>query len=399
MTSQHHIPSPAEDPALYASHERLVLNASVALLVLPTVFVALRLTSRWMAGAGFWWDDLAVVLGMLFSWGCEIVNILASHTSLGHHIITLSMPAMISFFRHLYAFEVMYSLSMTFVKFSVLLFQYRIFPILTFRRILLFVGAFVIAFEIASTLVFIFQCVPVADFWIRLGGGLRGGSKCIQFKKYLLVQGAINTVTDLAILLLPLPLLWRLRASTLQKWVLIGIFFSGLVVTAVSMVRLVVLAHYHGKDATWDFLPSTIWMAAEPAIAVLSACLPSLRPLFVRLFPLTAPRHLPGTGEHFSSSSQNLASTWRSNSNTKPYDRSFNRLSDGGGRQNGGWDPDVRNNVSVFGGKAGVGEEVLEMDGREREEEEEVTPWNRIRAKTTVTVTVSERVEWLDDLF
>lgn len=72
-------------------------------------------------------------------------------------------------------------------------------------------------------------------------------------------------------------------------------------------------------------------------------------------------------------------------------------MSDGGGKLNGGWDPDASNNVSVFGGKGGMVEEALEMDGREGEEE--VTPKNRIRAKTTVTVVVSERVEWLDDLF
>ena len=48
------IPTPAEDPALYANNDTLVINASVALLVLPTVFVALRLISRWKAGAGFW---------------------------------------------------------------------------------------------------------------------------------------------------------------------------------------------------------------------------------------------------------------------------------------------------------------------------------------------------------
>ena len=44
----------------------------------------------------------------------------------------------------------------------------------------------------------------------------------------------------------------------------------------------------------------------------------------------------------------------------------------------------------------GTGEESLEL-GSPREEME--TPMNRIRAKTTVVMTVSQRVDWQKDLF
>ena len=147
-----------------------------------------------------------------------------------------------------------------------------------------------------------------------------------------------------------------------------------------------------------DFLPTTIWMSAEPAIAVVSTCLPSLRPLFVRLFPFSAPKPLPQTtsnGYFGSYSSQHLASTWRSRSGSKAYDnKSFSRLSDGGKNP---WDKDVANNVAVYGGKGVHGEEVLELGDTAEEEVE--TPKNRIRAKTTVVLTYSERVDWQDELF
>lgn len=44
------------------------------------------------------------------------------------------------------------------------------------------------------------------------------------------------------------------------------------------------------------------------------------------------------------------------------------------------------------GGGDGAGTFDLEGD-------EGATPWNRIRAKTTVVLTVSERVDWKDHLF
>lgn len=43
-------------------------------------------------------------------------------------------------------------------------------------------------------------------------------------------------------------------------------------------------------------------------------------------------------------------------------------------------------------------EEVMELSGP-REEDEAETPINRIRAKTTVVLTISDRVDWRDDLF
>lgn len=46
--------NPTTDPALFANHNREILEASVILLVLPTFVVALRLLSRWMSGAGLW---------------------------------------------------------------------------------------------------------------------------------------------------------------------------------------------------------------------------------------------------------------------------------------------------------------------------------------------------------
>ena len=42
---------------------------------------------------------------------------------------------------------------------------------------------------------------------------------------------------------------------------------------------------------------------------------------------------------------------------------------------------------------------IVELDSPHGEEPEQHTPMNRIRAKTTVVLTISERVEWQDDLF
>ena len=54
----------------------------------------------------------------------------------------------------------------------------------------------------------------------------------------------------------------------------------------------------------------------------------------------------------------------------------------------------VANGVAIYGGKEAE-DEMIELEQGDEPE----TPMNRIRAKTTVVMTISDRVDWQDDLF
>lgn len=128
---------------------------------------------------------------------------------------------------------------------------------------------------------------------------------------------------------------------------------------------------------TGYYVPIGIWTAAEPSIAVVSACLPSLRPLFVRVFWGSHPRPKPAT---------------------YPSNSSFNRLQEVDHRGSKSWLWSAsKHNVKVYGGqRRGDGEsDDVELGDQAHFE----TPKNRIRANTTVVLTISDRVDFQDDLF
>ena len=54
---------------LHADNGPRVISAGIALIILPTLFVIVRFVSRAIARAGFWWDDLLVVVSLLLSYG------------------------------------------------------------------------------------------------------------------------------------------------------------------------------------------------------------------------------------------------------------------------------------------------------------------------------------------
>ena len=61
------IPPPGID--LSADKGPRVISSGIALIILPTLFVIVRFVSRAIARAGFWWDDLLVVVSLLLSYG------------------------------------------------------------------------------------------------------------------------------------------------------------------------------------------------------------------------------------------------------------------------------------------------------------------------------------------
>ena len=74
-------------------------------------------------------------------------------------------------------------------------------------------------------------------------------------------------------------------------------------VTATSIYRLTLLMKLTQVDITWNYADAAVWSAVEPNAAVISACLPMLRPV-LKLIGVTfgsvsslskSPRHTAGT--------------------------------------------------------------------------------------------------------
>ena len=108
------------------------------------------------------------------------------------------------------------------VKISILLFYRRIFRIAYFTLLLNFVGTFVLLWAISGVLVAVFQCQPVSVFWNKL---IAGG--CINTDGFVLAEAGITIATDIIVLILPLPMIWRLKISKQQKWAVSGVFMLG----------------------------------------------------------------------------------------------------------------------------------------------------------------------------
>ena len=77
----------------------------------------------------------------------------------------------------------------------------------------------------ASLLGTLLQCSPLNYGWDQLYGQMTG--KCVNLKAEAISTAALSTVADVALLILPIPILWGLQMPYKQKLSLCGIFLLG----------------------------------------------------------------------------------------------------------------------------------------------------------------------------
>ena len=119
--------------------------------------------------------------------------------------------------------EVIYSFAITAIKGSLLYLYYRVFFIIRrFTIALWVVGAFVVCYCLAQSFASIFQCMPIDSNW-KVGIE----HYCVNTDLGATIVAALNVVTDFAILILPMPLLYTLQTPLKQKIQVMAMFCLG----------------------------------------------------------------------------------------------------------------------------------------------------------------------------
>ncbi|CCF44726.1 hypothetical protein CH063_00527 [Colletotrichum higginsianum] len=253
-------------------------TTTTVLLVLATIFVALRFWARWSVGFKYGLDDWFMVVGLAVTFMAGAINYAMVAQGLGRHAATLPQEMQVQFLKLLLAFECIYVTAVMFIKISLLLMYCRIFPSRNFKIAAMTLGGITIAWCIAIVFVCIFQCTPVAKAYMPWIDGT-----CIDLKASFIGNAIPNILTDVAILCLPIGQVWKLQVTLAQRLSLCFMFLLGGFVLFASIYRFTTLMQFQIADTTWTLATACTWCVVECACGVISACLPTLRPLMVKI--------------------------------------------------------------------------------------------------------------------
>ncbi|KAH8901281.1 hypothetical protein GQ53DRAFT_629799, partial [Thozetella sp. PMI_491] len=251
------------------------------LLPFTTFFVALRFYSRgymsrnlgiddWMSG---WSMIMTIITGALMA--------AEATTGLGRHRASLTDEEYRQYMKVFYVDVIFYIGGLAFIKLHVLLQYFRLFSV-KMRRLTIWVTVVTCIWGAASTLAVIFVCWPVEAFWDNRVPGV-----CIPLEPQWYANAVGNIITDLIIFGLPIPMLWRLNLERHQRISLVAIFGLGFVTCCISIARIGFL-HLVEEDETFHNTETSGWTIGEMCLAMIVSCIPTLRPILLRLFPSLA---------------------------------------------------------------------------------------------------------------
>lgn len=201
-----------------------LIGVVASLAALSALFVGLRLLCRRRLQQKLWWDDWLIILSMACNLFFSVGLIFAMYSQgLGlpaaavpqSHIATLAKIAL--------AAKIVFAWNLCLTKISILLMYYRIFHLSRSARVYAVgIGAFVILWSAMSTCLFIFTCNPIQKLWDPTVPG-----RCISLVGRWIASAVSTVLTDLAIIFLPMPQVFRMSLSKMEKLAVTLVFAQG----------------------------------------------------------------------------------------------------------------------------------------------------------------------------
>ncbi|KAL6405978.1 hypothetical protein AUP68_10533 [Ilyonectria robusta] len=261
--------------------DHFIIGYSVGCLAASSCFVLLRIyTFTAITKTRDWADYLLVP-----AWGAHGGRSWRQYThcchvlsyGFGHHAWDIPFSTFNNHFMKVGGITgTFYGMSIMLTKLSILAFYLRfVIESGKLKGIIYATMVITILYSIIASFVWVYACQPLEKYWDLT---ITDGS-CINFLKVTIFSGVMNTVTDAIILLLPIMILWGLSMPKRQK---IGV--TMIMMTGGFVVRLrETIASLSYRDFTWDSAGQIVWWTVEVHLALICACLPSLKPLLRRL--------------------------------------------------------------------------------------------------------------------
>ncbi|KAK9421296.1 hypothetical protein SUNI508_05834 [Seiridium unicorne] len=287
-----------------ATRQPNVFVAVSITLAAATVAIILRFLARRMTKVPIWWDDFMCIGAFLFGVGWSLLLIMWTYSGLGLHLGDVGLAPELSLNRSLffcYLVELFYAASLACSKFAVLAFYWRMFRTSNIKIPIITLLVATSIWLILRTFLTIFHCVPVQAFWDK---SIPDATCRIDDSKFFFGTVLTHLFLDLAILSLPVLQVRKLQLRSAQKAGVTAMFMFGIVVCIASIIVLVYSIEYDttSREISWNIAPIMIWATVEVNLAIVSgnalpqmgnalhlvicsiACLPMLRPIFMKAF-------------------------------------------------------------------------------------------------------------------
>ncbi|KAK3291051.1 uncharacterized protein B0H64DRAFT_51130 [Chaetomium fimeti] len=255
---------------------------SLVMLLLSTVAVTLRFVCRGYILRVLGLSDLFILLTLICSLAhvCILGIIVSRGLGLPKTIFEFTPDEREFFFKMRCMSKLVVNLSIVMTKLSVLLLFLDIFLTAWPRRATYVIIVLTALFGVWIAVTNIFPCIPIDSSW----KSEEPERRCMDIGQgKSLTDAVVSFVLDMAIFCLPLPVVWPMTLPWRQKAWLYFAFALGFFVCVASAIRIVFVMTSAGDPNSGPGIP--YWVATEINVAIVVACIPTLRLLVVKICP------------------------------------------------------------------------------------------------------------------
>ncbi|KAE8153033.1 hypothetical protein BDV25DRAFT_44857 [Aspergillus avenaceus] len=242
-----------------------------------TSLLLLRVYTKWHILRKLWWDDLFLAIAWAFSIGTQAIIFYGfAHAGYGVHIQYLSPATLKIYGKCIFAASIIYVPALAFAKLALLVLYYKLLH--ATHRLWVYtiytVAGIITGYSIALDLALIFGCSPLEKSWNL---AITEGS-CISQTGVYLATAVTNTVSDVVLILIPIPIILTLRLPFVQKLGVACVFGIGCLTIVTSIVRLATLMPLvTSKDQTRQISLAGLFINIEANFIIICNSLPYLR--------------------------------------------------------------------------------------------------------------------------
>lgn len=255
----------------------IVITISMTLLL---IFVGLRIYARLRSSGRLVWDDYACLLATICSISYSAVIFDSLHRKIAVHLWNVPVSALTdTWAQEILFFTVQYAPTIFFTKLSLFLLYLRLFFVNRTTRYLVYVG--IISTGLFYTIAMIFPIIACSPYRGESRLDALNSKRCSKNKVLSYVVTVFNVISDLYLLSIPIPVVWRLQMATRTKIGVSAVFTLGVfgcicgVINSYYRVRL-----QQAQDIMWATVPMLISSVVEINVGIIVGCMPHLTSVF-----------------------------------------------------------------------------------------------------------------------
>ncbi|KAF7557382.1 hypothetical protein G7Z17_g711 [Cylindrodendrum hubeiense] len=291
-------------PAFYQlsndDHAALVVVASIVFLVYAILATVTKLLIR-LNITSMRDYDYTLLVGLVLYFIQTACVVAACNNGLGVHRDDITSDDFERYSKLMYASRIFAILISGTTKISICLLIRQIDNQGKLNTANMVLGAFIILWVVTGFFTTVFQC-PLPSPW--LAGSY---TQCPNYGSIYVYNGVMDIITDLALCVLPVAMMWHVQTTVRRKAIVMALFGTRImfvprsagfdrnanrppsvpIVTIPSLSNAQYLFRDY-SDPTWLAVSRTIWFQTSLGLSVLTVCIPSLKGIIDSLLGSTA---------------------------------------------------------------------------------------------------------------